>query len=76
MRVSSPPVEGAANDAVIRLVAAELGLAKSAVSIERGHTARVKLVAVAGVTSDSVLTRWPGLRLDGQSGGENDAGRR
>jgi uncharacterized protein YggU (UPF0235/DUF167 family) len=39
-------VEGAANDAVVRLVAAHFGVAPSRVSIRRGHTSKRKLVEV------------------------------
>lgn len=39
-------VDGKANAAVERLIAAHLGIAPSRVRIARGHTARVKLVRV------------------------------
>lgn len=39
-------VDGRANAAVERALAAHLGLAPSRVSVVRGHTARIKLVAV------------------------------
>jgi uncharacterized protein (TIGR00251 family) len=44
--VSSPPVDGAANDAVVKAVAVALGLRPSRVSIVSGHTSRSKVVAV------------------------------
>jgi uncharacterized protein YggU (UPF0235/DUF167 family) len=46
--VSAPPVEGAANDALRRLVAAAVGVARSAVSVERGETGRNKTLRVSG----------------------------
>jgi len=47
-RVASPPVDGAANAALIKLVAKSLGVPKSAVSLTAGETARVKTLAIAG----------------------------
>ena len=47
-RVSSPPVEGAANAALIKLVAKTLGLPKSAVTLAASGTARVKTLEISG----------------------------
>ncbi len=47
-RVSSPPVEGAANAALVRLVTKEPGVPKSAVAITAGGTARIKTLEIAG----------------------------
>lgn len=49
VRVQAPPVEGAANDAVIAVVAKALGVPARAVHIAAGHSARQKLVDVDGV---------------------------
>jgi uncharacterized protein len=46
--VTAPPVEGAANAALIKLVASALGVARSAVTIRSGGTGRIKTLAVAG----------------------------
>jgi len=48
VRVSAPPVDGRANDALIRLLAKSLGLARSAVTIRTGQTARIKTVEITG----------------------------
>ena len=50
IRVTSPPVEGAANAAVCRLIARRAGVPKGRVSILRGGTSRDKVVRVEGVT--------------------------
>jgi uncharacterized protein len=49
IRVTAPPVDGRANEALCRLVAKKAGVAPSRVSVIRGHTARDKLVRVEGV---------------------------
>ena len=48
--VTSPPVDGEANAAVIELVAKTLGVAKSAVEVVAGQTSRRKTIRVAGVS--------------------------
>ncbi len=63
MRVSAPPVDGAANESLVRLLARELGVPARAVSVVGGETARTKRIAVAGVTSDSIRARWPDLTV-------------
>lgn len=44
--VNAPPVDGAANEAVTKAVAAALGLRPSRVSVVSGHTARSKVLAL------------------------------
>jgi uncharacterized protein YggU (UPF0235/DUF167 family) len=44
--------KGRANEAVIRLLARELGLPASAISLKRGSTSRDKLLAIEGVTEE------------------------
>ncbi|MBX3296362.1 MAG: DUF167 domain-containing protein [Acidobacteria bacterium] len=51
VRVSLPPVDGAANDELIRLIAKRLSVPRSAVEIVSGKASRSKLVRVTGVTS-------------------------
>lgn len=63
VKVAAPPVEGAANEAVIALLARELGVAKSAVSIVSGESSRLKVVRIADCPLPKVAacaTRWPG----------------
>jgi uncharacterized protein (TIGR00251 family) len=49
IRVTAPPVDGKANDALCRLIAKAAGVPPSRVSVVRGHTARDKVVRVEGV---------------------------
>jgi uncharacterized protein YggU (UPF0235/DUF167 family) len=62
-RVAAPPVEGAANHALIRLIASELGVARSAVRLVAGAAGRQKLLVVEGVRAEEILARWPDLRV-------------
>ena len=48
VRVSAPPAEGAANEALVKLVARAAGVPKGAVTLEAGAAARVKRLHIAG----------------------------
>jgi len=63
VRVSAAAVEGAANSALVQLLADELGVARRDVQIVAGATNRQKLVVVDGVDPEAVVARWPGLRV-------------
>ena len=62
VRVAAPPVDGAANAALLRLIARELGVAAGAVRLVSGETARRKSVAVR-TDRDRLMARWPDLRV-------------
>ena len=49
IRLTAPPVDGAANEALIRLLAGRLSVTKSHVEIVSGHTSRDKIVRISGV---------------------------
>lgn len=44
LRISAPPVEGAANEAVIKFTAQLLGLSKSSVKLIKGEKSRIKTI--------------------------------
>ncbi|CAA0115962.1 Uncharacterised protein [Halioglobus japonicus] len=54
VRVSAPPERGKANIAVIKLLARELQLQKSALSIASGSTSQNKVVAIQGITMKGI----------------------
>ena len=62
-RVGAPAVEGAANNALVRLIAEELGVARSSVRIVAGASSRQKLVVVDGADPAAIVARWPGLKV-------------
>jgi uncharacterized protein (TIGR00251 family) len=54
VRVNAPPVEGAANAALIDVLADALRVPRRAVTIVSGQRSRLKRVRVEGVTEDLV----------------------
>jgi uncharacterized protein (TIGR00251 family) len=54
VRVSAPPVEGAANAALAAFVAKTLKRPKSAVRIVSGETSRMKILEIDGVAAEAV----------------------
>lgn len=57
IRLAAPPVDGAANTALVRFLADVLDIPKSAVRIVSGETNRLKTVSLAGVPPERV-TEW------------------
>jgi len=56
LRLTSPPVEDAANRQCVELIAKALGVAKSRVTIKAGAKSRHKVVKVEGVDAGSLLS--------------------
>ncbi len=52
IRLTAPPVDGAANEALLRFLADTFSVAKSQVGIVSGHTSRDKIVRIEGIGSD------------------------
>jgi uncharacterized protein (TIGR00251 family) len=57
VRVAAPPVDGAANEALARLLAERLEVPKSAVRVVAGTGARSKVVLVEGITPAAAAVR-------------------
>ena len=55
--VTAPPVDGAANDAVIGILAKTLGVPRNHVVIVRGVTTRHKRVAIMSLTEAEVRAK-------------------
>ena len=57
VRLAAPPVDGAANDALVALLARQLGLPGRAVTIVRGTRGREKQVRIDGLAPADVTAR-------------------
>ena len=57
VRLTAPPVDGAANKALIRFLGRALGVAPSAVSIASGTGGRSKRVVVSGIDAATARRR-------------------
>ena len=57
VRLSAPPVEGAANAELIQLLAKALNVPKRQVTIVAGERGRLKRVKLEGVTAERVAER-------------------
>jgi uncharacterized protein (TIGR00251 family) len=55
VRVASPPIDGAANAELVKLLAKTFGVARSAVEILSGQSARTKQVKIAGLSAPDFL---------------------
>ncbi|HKN94119.1 MAG TPA: DUF167 family protein [Thermoleophilaceae bacterium] len=59
VRVTAPPVDGRANDALCRLLANAVGVAPGRVGLIRGASARDKVVRLEGVDAEAAGGRLP-----------------
>ena len=58
VRIASPPVDGAANDELVRLLSKVLKVSKSDVVITAGQTSKTKHIRITGITAaqaDAIL---------------------
>ena len=53
VRVTAPPVDGRANQAVCKLIARAVGVGRTSVSVVRGERSRDKIVRVDGVDEET-----------------------
>ena len=57
IRVAAPPVDAAANEALLRLLADTLDCPRGKVELVRGHTARHKVVKVYGLAPAEIVAK-------------------
>lgn len=55
--VNAPPVDGEANDAVVKLFSKALKVAKGKIEIIRGHSSREKTLRIEGFTEKEIYER-------------------
>lgn len=54
VRITAPPVDGAANEALVELLSATFGIPQYAITIVAGAGSRSKVVQLAGLTEERV----------------------
>lgn len=54
IRLTAPPIDGAANEALVKFLAATLSISKSHIEIVSGHTSREKIVRISGISDAEV----------------------
>jgi uncharacterized protein (TIGR00251 family) len=60
IKVTAPPVDAAANEALVRLLAETLDCPRGCVELVRGHTSRHKVVKLHGLSAEAVLAALGG----------------
>ena len=60
IKVTAPPVDAAANEALVKLLAEKLACARSRVELVRGHTSRHKTLLLHGFQPEEVLEKLLG----------------
>lgn len=56
VRLAAPPVDGAANEELIRILAQALRVSRTSIAIVAGPTSKLKRVEVNGIASDVLLS--------------------
>lgn len=64
IRIKAPPVDGAANEELIRFVAEQLGIARADVELAAGGTGRAKRLRITGAWTTPAAARDRLLRPD------------
>jgi uncharacterized protein (TIGR00251 family) len=54
IRLNAPPVEGKANEALVKFLAEVLGVHRAQIEIVSGHTSRHKIVRAYGVAANQI----------------------
>jgi uncharacterized protein (TIGR00251 family) len=54
IKIAAPPVDGAANEELIRVLAKTVNISRGAVTIVSGHTGKVKQISIKGRTNEVV----------------------
>ena len=57
VKVTAPPVDSAANEAVVELLSSALDIPKRDITIVRGESSRTKQVAITGLTEADLRAR-------------------
>ena len=76
VRVTAAPVDGAANEALVRVLARRLGVTKGALRIATGRTSKLKIVEIEGLEEADLQRRLSatasGAAADAEGGAASD----
>jgi uncharacterized protein (TIGR00251 family) len=56
IRLTTPPVDGKANQALIKFLSKQLAISKSQIELIQGETSRGKTLRISGITKQQILT--------------------
>lgn len=59
IKITAPPVEGAANSAIVKFVADSLNVRKSQVELVSGDKSREKTLRISGLSDSDIRNRIP-----------------
>jgi len=68
IKLTAPPVEGKANEALVRFLARELGISPSCIEIIKGHHSREKTLRISGTFANSLTLKRKSINLKNGSG--------
>jgi len=60
IKVAAPPVDSAANDALVRFLADTLDCPRNRIELVRGHKSRHKILKLHGITAETALAKLAG----------------
>jgi uncharacterized protein (TIGR00251 family) len=63
LKIAAPPVEGKANKELISFLSKTIGINKNSITIDRGHTSKVKIVTILGLDRDQIYERIEEAKL-------------
>ena len=61
IKVTAPPVDAAANEALMKLLAQQLNCPRNRVDIVRGHTSRHKVIKLYGIAPEDATAKLGGV---------------
>jgi uncharacterized protein (TIGR00251 family) len=67
IKVTAPPVDAAANEALLRLLAETLDCSRNRVELIRGQTSRHKTIKLYGFTAAAVAAKLAGSATSGSN---------
>lgn len=61
IRLTAPPVDGKANQALIEFLSEKLGVPRNNIKIISGQTSHTKIITIGGIEKDELIARIHGL---------------